>query len=232
MRCPFKFTLYGFEGGQDCIGIECGMFKRCNADDEITAVEFNALDEHAQALERENAELKAKLDQMTVERDILQDCVDDLNADASELQRQVDEFTAERDGWKAKAKQAERAMNAAAGKWAKADEESRELRKMLVLDDGTVEDYTERADPLTALAHQKQLAEEWRDRCHNAEKWCDKLEAERDELQAKVDELTAELTAARNAHAQAEHEAVILREKLGRALDYAHEITSVGGDVS
>lgn len=50
------------------------------------------------------------------------------------------------------------------------------------------------------------------------------------EVQAKVDELTAELTAARNAHAQAEHEAVILREKLGRALDYAHEITSVGGD--
>ncbi len=53
---------------------------------------------------------------------------------------------------------------------------------------------------------------------------------DRNELQARVDELTSELTAARNAHAQAEHEAVILREKLGRMLDNAHEITRIGGD--
>ena len=103
MICPFKFTLYGFEGGQDCIGSECGMFKRRNADDEITAVEFDALDEHAQALERENAE-----------------------------------------------------------------------------------------------------------------------------LQKQVDELTSELTAARNAHAQAEHEAATLRDKLGRMLDCSHEIERIG----
>ena len=58
----------------------------------------------------------------------------------------------------------------------------------------------------------------------------EQVHAECTELQKQVEELTGELAAARNAHAQAEHEAVILREKLGRALDYAHEITSVGGD--
>ena len=58
MRCPFKFNNYEFEGGQDCIGTECGMHNLCNAETEITAVEFDALDEHAQALERENAELR------------------------------------------------------------------------------------------------------------------------------------------------------------------------------
>ena len=87
-------------------------------------------------------------------------------------------------------------MNVAAGKWAKADEESRELRKMLALDDGTIEEYTERADPSTALAYQKQLAEEWRDRCHNAEAWCDKLESERDEWKAKYEAKSAKRAAA------------------------------------
>ena len=99
----------------------------------------------------------------------------------------------ERDKWKAKAEEVGRAMNAAAGLWAKADAENRELRKMLLLDDGTVEEYTERADPLTALAYQKQLAEEWRDRCHNAEALCDKLEAERDELNAELGNGTCEM---------------------------------------
>lgn len=89
----------------------------------------------------------------------------------------ADELNAERDKWKAKVEEAGRAMNAAVGLWAKADAENRELHKMLMLDDGTVEEYAERADPLTALAYQKQLAEEWRDRCHNAEALCDRLNA-------------------------------------------------------
>ena len=105
MLCPLKFGYYEFEGGQDCIGAECGMHNLCNAETEITAVEFDALDEHAQALERENAELRKH-----------------------------------------------------------------------------------------------------------------------------VDNLTKELTAARNAHAQAEHDAETYREKLGRMLDNAHEITRIGGD--
>ena len=67
MLCPLKFSHYEFEGGQDCIGSECGMHKLCNADDEITAVEFDALDEHAQALERENEELRKHVDNLTKE---------------------------------------------------------------------------------------------------------------------------------------------------------------------
>ena len=105
----------------------------------------------------------------------------------------IAELGSECDKWKAKAEEAGRAMNAAAGLWAKADAENRELRKMLLFDDGTVEEYTERADPLTALAYQKQLAEEWRDRCHNAEALCDKLEAERDELSAELGSGTCEV---------------------------------------
>ena len=103
MICPFKFSHYEFEGGQDCIGIECGMHKLCGANDTLAA-----------------------------END-----VSEVGMDANDV---------------------------------------------------------------------------------NAE------------LKAKVDELTPELTTARNAHAQAEHEAVILREKLGRMLDNAHEITRIGGD--
>ena len=105
----------------------------------------------------------------------------------------IAELGSECDKWKAKAEEAGRAMNAAAGLWAKADAENRELRKMLLFDDGTVEEYTERADPLTALAYQKQLAEEWRDRCHNAEALCDKLEVERDELSAELGSGTCEI---------------------------------------
>ena len=56
------------------------------------------------------------------------------------------------------------------------------------------------------------------------------LERENEELRKQVDELTAELTAARNAHAQAEYDVETYREKLGRMLDNAHEITRIGGD--
>lgn len=100
---------------------------------------------------------------------------------------ELNAMTAERDEWKAKAEQSERAMNEAAGKWAKADADNCELRKMLLLDDGTVEDYTERADPLTALAHQKQLAEEWRERCHAAEAECAEWKAKADKLAERMD---------------------------------------------
>lgn len=119
--------------------------------------------------------------------------IDELELKYMEAGHVIERLIAERDEWKAKAEEAGRAMNAAAGLWAKADAENRELRKMLLLDDGTVEEYTERANPLTALAYQKQLAEEWRDRCHNAEALCDKLEAERDELNAKLGSGTCEL---------------------------------------
>lgn len=131
--------------------------------------------------------------------------------------RYIDELTAERDEWKAKAESAERAMNHAAGKWAKSCADNSELRKMLMLDDGTVEDYTERVDPLTALAHQKQLAEEWRDRCHNAEALCDKLQTSLNSLNAVCDNLAYDLAACNR-----EREG--LRKMLGIAIDHAHDI--------
>ena len=37
MKCPFKFNNYDFEGGQDCIGTECGMHKLCGANDALAA---------------------------------------------------------------------------------------------------------------------------------------------------------------------------------------------------
>ena len=46
-----------------------------------------------------------------------------------ELGAECNELKAERDGWKAKAEQAEHAMNKAAGNWAKADAESRNTTK-------------------------------------------------------------------------------------------------------
>lgn len=143
--------------------------------------------ENANRWGKQNAELKSERDALQRKLEILKEHgVEIVDAVAGGYEV-YNEAIRERDKWKAKAEEAERAMNAAAGKWAKADAENRELRKMLVLDDGTVEDYTERADPLTALAHQKQLAEEWRDRCHNAEALCEKIEAERDELQKELD---------------------------------------------
>lgn len=129
------------------------------------------------------AELQAKLDQMTVERDILQDCVDDLNADTSELQKQVEELTAERD---------------------KLRDKVRHQSRQLTDTQNALENRNEETKP----------------------RW----KRDTKKLQNKIDELTSELAAARKAHAQAEHEAVILREKLGRMLDNAHEITRIGGD--
>lgn len=95
MKCPFKFGNYDFEGGQDCIGVECGMFKRCNADDEITAVEFDALDEHAQALERENAELKARVDELTEDYKASSNGLEILTLKNAELQTQVNNLNSE-----------------------------------------------------------------------------------------------------------------------------------------
>lgn len=158
---------------------------------EAEVAEYEAVDRRiAETDSRWEAAIR-DLEHMTAERDELEKKIErdyvrrddyDFMADALKCMK------AERDEWKAKTEQAERAMNKAAGKWAKADAESRELRKMLALDDGTIEEHTERADPMTTLAHQKQLAEEWRDRCHNAEALCDKLESERDEWKAKAEQ--------------------------------------------
>lgn len=101
MKCPYKFSNYEFEGGQECIGIECGMHNLCNADDEITAVEFDALDEHAQALERENEELQAKVDEYENKSEICTLLSDGkiytgskaLTERIAELQAKVDELT-------------------------------------------------------------------------------------------------------------------------------------------
>ena len=306
--CPYKFSHYEFEGGQDCIGTECGMHKRCNADYEITAVEFDALDEHAQALERENEELRVKCDEHDeAERDWERKFNEAMGKEYSmrkELIAELDELRA--------------------GEWAKADNAIRELSEendeLRVERDALVDalgatdaiewsqEQLENANPALVNANDSRekleadvskyvydaWAQGWEAGQHDDMDCCNfyvsdmralldrqaaiterelckqcswpSLAAMPDkeaydriaELQAKVDELTelfhekseqltdstirrnelerqgyeltAELTAARNAHAQAEHEAVILREKLGRMLDNAHEIARIGGD--
>ena len=56
------------------------------------------------------------------------------------------------------------------------------------------------------------------------------LERENAKQRNHVDNLAKELKAVYNALARAEHDNATLREKLGRMLDNAHEITRIGGD--
>lgn len=218
MKCPYKFGHYEFEGGQDCIGAECGMHKLCNAENEITAAEFDALDEHAQALERENAELRKlcgandapPMGTFQVSRDNgstflppvkiqgEQDTRERLEADALEL---VDNLRVYGFNY--------------------AGDAEVEIIGMLDRQEAITERECFERSVFDLGAH-KQIAEQGRTIVEYADKNA--------ELQKQVDELTAELTAARKAHAQAEHEAATLRDKLGRMLDNAHEITRIGGD--
>lgn len=151
--------------------------------------EFDALDEHAQSLERENAELKAKVDELINAVNELQKkqpyCYDpDKPVDTlCTVGRYIDELTAERD---------------------KLRDKVRHQSRQLTDTQNALENRNEETKP----------------------RW----KRDTKKLQNKIDKLTAELAAARKAHAQAEHEAVILREKLGRMLDNAHEITRIGGD--
>lgn len=60
MKCPFKFGYYEFEGSQDCIGSECGMFKRCGANDALAAE--NDVSEASVNANAGNADTREKLE--------------------------------------------------------------------------------------------------------------------------------------------------------------------------
>ena len=157
MRCPYKFGLYDFEGGEDCIGAECGMHKLCGANDILAA-----------------------------END-----VSEASVDANDSREKLEEYI----------------------RW-----------RFPVLEELVIK-CIDRQAAITERELCKQCS--WPSLAAMPDKEAyDRIA----KLQKQVDDLTAELTAARNAHAQAEHEAVILREKLGRMLDNAHEITRIGGD--
>lgn len=166
------------------------------ANDVVAAGEFDALDEYAQTLERENAELRKRCganDALASEKDVSAASVG-ANDSHAKLEEDWTEFYT-----------------------------THERECLYQSDVGQfVFDLLDRQAAITER--------HWMEIVGASANANVELKRQIDERQARVDELTAELTAARNAHAQAEHEAVILREKLGRALDYAHEITSVGGD--
>ncbi len=92
------------------------------------------------------------------------------------------------DAEKEKTAAANNALNEVAGKWAKADAENRELKKMLLIDDGTVEDYTERLDLQAALDRQKALTDEFHEGWSEYRKACLELEEENDRLKREISE--------------------------------------------
>ena len=193
------------------------MGEIAGATDVISAVEFDALDEHAQALERESAELKAKLDQMTVERDILQDCVDDLNADTSELQAKVDELTEQRDRWRSN--------------WTERNIAYSELADEYQELEAKVDELTDQLE--SAYAKNRALKahiSKMQDGRHGWHIKGKELQARVDELERENAKLSSDELHLRNALASAEFDNATLREKLGRMLDNAHEITRIGGD--
>lgn len=76
---------------------------------------------------------------------------------------------------------------------AKLQERMRELERMLLVDDGTVEDYTERADLLSALKREKGRADEFHADWKNLRKHCAWLEGENAKWQAHCEELEKKL---------------------------------------
>ena len=219
MKCPFKFSNYEFEGGEDCIGTECGMHKLCGANDtfaaenDVSAARVDANDVNAMQDSREKLEADVRW-QMghffawdEKREEFVGYVLEWLDRQAAITER---ECRSEFDALDEHAQALER--------------ENEELRKQ-------VDEL--RADLNTADWNNKYLNKQVNELA--AELGRDTLKAcntcaARIDLEQQVEELTSELTAARNAHAQAEHEAVILREKLGRMLDCSHEITRIGGD--
>ena len=65
-----------------------------DANDVIAAGEFDALDEYAQALERENEELRKQVDELTAERDRYRELCGKLLDAADEMRRVRDQFDA------------------------------------------------------------------------------------------------------------------------------------------
>ena len=110
------------------------------------------------------------------------------NALFPDYQERIDELTAERDEWKAKAEQAERAMNRAAGKWAKAESRSAKraeaverLRQLPPMDTSGMRYVRAMLGSVVGMTAQDVVAE----LIELLED--DELTAERDELQAAID---------------------------------------------
>ena len=207
MLCPLKFGYYEFEGGQDCIGAECGMHNLCNAETEITAVEFDALDAHAQALERENAELRKLCG--------ANDALDDEN-DVSEAS--VD------------ANDSRERLEADVLKWCKIVHLDGFLQDMAI-------GWLNRQAAITrreTVKRQEVFCDTCEsvtdEHANELQKRCDELQAKVDELTAENAKLSSDELHLRQALASAEYDNATLREKLGRMLDCSHEITRIGGD--
>ncbi len=208
MLCPYKFGYYEFEGGQECIGNECGMHKLCNAETEITAVEFDALDEHAQALERENAELRKLCganDTLSVENDVSATSVDandshaKLEEDRTEFytthereclyQSDVGQFVFDLLDRKAAITEREWIDTECAKCGARENERDRDFAEL----QAKVDELTEQRDRWRSNWTERNIAySELADECQELEAKVDELTAERGELQAKVDVLDIE----------------------------------------
>ena len=257
MKCPFKFNNYDFEGGQDCIGSECGMHKLCAndtlaAENDVSKATVDANDESELQDSREKLEADARVLQTRIwkagadndgislshiielldrqaaitERDLCRQCCwpslaaqpdQEAYDRIAELQAKVDELTAELE------RETLTACNTCA---ARLDLEQKvdELTEDYKASSNGLEILTlKNAELQTQVNKIKKANDDYRKEWHRV---C----AERVVLQASVDDLTDELEASHNAHAQAEHEAATLRDKLGRMLDNAHEISRIGGD--
>ena len=203
MICPFKFSHYEFEGGQDCIGIECGMHKLCGANDTLAAendvseVRMDSNDGNADTREKLEADAcvfvaRAWEAGRTFERRDLNTRSEDVVWSSNELidllDRQAAITEAEQREW-----------------WG-----------------GVVAESQAKVDELT------EQRDRWRSNWTERNMAYSELADDYQELEAKVDELTAELAVARKAHAQAEHDAETYREKLGRVLDMVQEMERVG----
>ena len=203
LKCPYKFGHYEFEGGQDCIGIECGMHKLCGANDTLAA---------------ENDVSAVSVD--ANDGNELHDSREKLEADMHDL------------FWGDNLQRYARQKGYLDGSGIEVNESITTTNHEGHVTATTVMHLLDRQAAITEhecfersvfdLGAHKQIIEQGRTIVEYADKNA--------ELRKQVDELTTELTAAHNAHAQAEHEAATLRDKLGRMLDCSHEITRIGGD--
>ena len=208
MKCPFKFSHYEFEGGQDCIGIECGMHKLCGANDALAAendvseVRMDANDSYAK-LEEDWTEFYTTHERECLyQSDVGQFVFDLLDRQAAITLRECKRVCDVCNWPEAANEQRLIAMREA--------DENAELQAKV---DELTEDYKASSNGLEILT------------LKNAE-----LQTQVNNLNSENVKLSSDELHLRNALAQSEHELATLRDKLGRMLDNAHEITRIGGD--
>lgn len=220
MKCPFKFGYYEFEGGQDCIGSECGMFKLCGANDTLAA-ESDVSEASMDA--NDGSELQDSREKLEV--DVITTFGDGLVR--SIIMRLLDRQAAITE------RECKRVCDTC--NWPEAANEQhivamKEADKCFELQDA-YDDMVGKRNELQAKVDE--LTEDYKASSNGLEI----LTLKNAELQTQVNNLNSENAKLssdelhlRNALAQSEHELATLRDKLGRMLDNAHEITRIGGD--